>query len=98
MPPGSISGVGSVSSASGFPGCSRTAVNPLGTSEPPLVDRQTEPMPADQLVVSQPTLQMLGDHMDVLEVALDEVAVVGRRRAGGVVDGIDDLRGQADAV
>src|SRR5690242_8348709 len=97
-PPGSISGVGNVSSASGFPGWSKTAVNPLGTSEPPLIDGQSEPIAADKLVVRQAPLQVLRDHVDVLEVPLDQVAVVGRGCARGVVDGVDDLRGQPNAV
>ncbi len=32
MPPGSISGVGRVSSSSGFPGWFRTTTSPLGTA------------------------------------------------------------------
>src|SRR5262245_47369871 len=34
MPPGSTSGVGNISSSSGFPGWLRTAVSPLGTACP----------------------------------------------------------------
>jgi hypothetical protein len=41
--------------------------------------------------VREAALQVLADHVNVLEVALQEVAVVDRRHAGGVVDGIDDL-------
>ncbi len=55
-------------------------------------------MAAHQLVVSHAALQVLGDHVDVLEVALDQVALVGGGRPRGVVDGVDDLRGQPDTV
>src|SRR6266508_2391527 len=111
MPPGSTSGVGSVSSSSGFPGCIRTAVNPLGTvsspssmsvglgdSQPRLVHREPEPVPPDHLVVGQAALQVLRDHVNVLEVALHQVALVHRSGAGGAVDGVDDPGGQANGV
>src|SRR5262249_26748813 len=90
MPPGSTSGVGSVSSASGRPGCNNTAVSPLGTGDPPwvglgsesrLVHRQPQPVSPDHLVVGQAALQVLGDHVDVLEVTLQQVALVDRGRA-----------------
>ena len=55
-------------------------------------------MAADQLVGGEAALQVLGDHVDVLEVALDQVAVVGSGGAGRAIDALDDLRGQADAV
>src|SRR5882724_2465854 len=63
-----------------------------------LVYGETEPVAADQLVVGEAALQMLGDHVDVLEVALDQVAVVGGGGAGRAVDAVDDLRGEPDAV
>ena len=41
---------------------------------------------------------MLRDHVDVLEVALDQVVFVRGGGARGVVDAVDDLRGQTDPV
>src|SRR5207247_3997155 len=66
--------------------------------EPALVDGEAQPVAADQLVVGHAALQVLGDHVDVLEVALDEVALVRCRRAGGAVHGVDDLRRPPDAA
>src|SRR5215831_4474208 len=63
-----------------------------------LVYGEAEPVAADELVVGGAALEMLGDHVDVLEVALDQVAVVGCGRAREAVDALDDLRGESDAV
>src|SRR4029453_15605903 len=95
MPPASTSGVGSVSSSSGLPGCNSTAVSPLGTGNPPWIERsesvpvprQPQPVPPDHLVVGQAALQVLGDHVDVLEMPLQQVALVDRGGAGRAVTG-----------
>src|SRR5262245_44801126 len=54
-----------------------------------LVDLQAQPVAPDQLVVGETRLDVLGDHVDVLEVTLEDVALVDRGRPGGVVDGVD---------
>src|SRR5438445_11852513 len=54
---------------------SMTGTLTASTSESRLVDRQPEPVPADHLVVGQPSLQVLGDHVEVLEVGLAEASV-----------------------
>src|SRR5713226_6668368 len=41
---------------------------------------------------------MLADDVDVLEVSLDEMALVDRGGAGGIVDDVHDLDGQANGV
>src|ERR1700730_892633 len=64
--------------------------------EPTLVDLEAEPVPPDQLVVGQPGLQVLADHVHVLEVALDRVAVVHRGRAGQIVDHVHHPDREAD--
>ena len=66
--------------------------------KPGLVDRQSQPVSSDQLVMRQATLQVLGDHVSVLEVPLERMVVVDGRRAGEVVGGVDDLRRLADCV
>ena len=48
--------------------------------------------------MGEPTLQVLSDHVDVLEVALEQILVVNRRHAGRVVDGVDHLGREPDAV
>ena len=55
-------------------------------------------MPAHELVVRAPALEMLADDVDVLEVALEDVALVDRGRAGGVVERVHDRHRKADAV
>src|SRR5258707_10428906 len=62
------------------PGCSSTT-----DLQPRLVYRQPQPVPADHLVVGQAALQVLGDHVDVLEVALHQVALVHGGGAGRAV-------------
>src|SRR5262245_15384045 len=51
-------------------------------------------MLADQFVVGEPALHVLGNHVDILKVTLDEVAVKGRCRATKTVDILDDLGSQ----
>src|SRR2546428_11463470 len=67
-------------------------------SKPGLVDRQPQPVSPDQLVMRQATLQVLGDHVSVLEVPLERMVVVDGRRAGEVVGRVDDLRRLPDRV
>src|SRR6266508_6982531 len=43
-------------------------------------------------------LQMLTDHVNVLEVSLYEVAFVDRRHATGIVDCIDDVDGESNRM
>jgi hypothetical protein len=54
--------------------------------EPRFVDLEAEPVATHQLVVREAPLQVLRDHVDVLEVALEQVVFVGSGRARGVVD------------
>jgi hypothetical protein len=63
-----------------------------------LVHRQAEPVPADQLVVGEPSLQMLADHVDVLELPLEGVAVVDRGDARRIVDRIHHRHREADSM
>src|SRR2546429_9851301 len=65
---------------------------------PRLVDGRPEPWSPGQLVLGEATLQVLADHVNVLEVALEQMLLVDRRRTGGVVDGVDDLDRQPDRV
>src|SRR5947208_16981634 len=69
-----------------------------GMLEPHLVDGEAQPVASHQLVVGEPTLQVLSDHVDVLEVALEQILVVDRGHAGRVVDGVDHLGREPDAV
>src|SRR5689334_2511744 len=57
--------------------------------EPRLVDGQPERVSTDELVVREPGLQMLRDHVDVLEVPLDRMTLVRRGGAGRIVHGVD---------
>src|SRR2546430_7698545 len=57
-----------------------------------LVDRKPEPVSPDQLVVGEATLQVLADHVNVLEVALEQMLLVDRRRTGGVVEDRKSIR------
>ena len=45
-------------------------------------DRQSQPILADQFVVREPALQVLGDHVDILKMALDQVALERGGRTG----------------
>src|SRR5690349_13469517 len=51
-----------------------------------------------QLVVRETSLQMLADHVNVLEVSLNEVVLVDRRHATGVINGINDIDGESNRV
>jgi len=66
--------------------------------EPRVVDLQPQPVLPDQLVVGEAPLQVLTDHVNVLEVALHQVALVDRRCASGIIDGVDDLDRQSNRV
>src|SRR5258708_1217113 len=72
-PAASLAGAGRGRTAAPVGAGGRTMTGTLTAwrSEARLVDRHPEPVPADHLVVGQTSLQMLGDHVDVLEVALD---------------------------
>ena len=63
-----------------------------------MVYGEAEPVAADELVVGGTALKVLSDDVDVLEVALDQVTVVGRRGAREAVDALDDLGSESDAV
>src|SRR5262245_35368204 len=67
-------------------------------SKPRLIDREAQPVPAYELVVGETTLQVLADHVNVLEVPLDPIGLVNRRSPRGVVDRIHDLHREADRV
>src|SRR5262245_16754376 len=71
---------------------------PPSESKAGFVDRQAHHELADQLVVGEAALQVLADHVDVLEVALQEMILVDGRRAREVVDSVDDADGQANRV
>src|SRR5262245_7218867 len=68
------------------------------TLESRLVDGEAEPVAGGDLVVGEAPLRVLGDHVDVLEVALERATLVHRGGPRGVVHGVDDLGGQADAM
>src|SRR4029453_13235623 len=67
-------------------------------SESCRVDLQAEGVPADQLVVGEAALQVLRDHVDVLEVPLQQVILIGGGRAREVVEAVDDLGCEPDPV
>src|SRR5712691_5201634 len=54
--------------------------------ESPVVDLQAQPVAADEFVVGTARLRVLTDHVHVLEGALQEMALVDRGGASGVVD------------
>jgi len=51
-----------------------------------------------QLVVGEATLEMLADHVNILEVALQKVALVNRRHAGSLINGLDYLDSEANRM
>ena len=53
--------------------------------EPALLDRQAQPVAADELVVGVPRLGVLTDHVHILEGALQGMPLVNGGRTGGVV-------------
>src|SRR2546422_7615158 len=70
----------------------------LYSLESRLVDGEPQPVSPDQLVVGEAPLQVLADHVNVLEMALEQVTLVDRRGTGGVVGGVDDLDRQPNRV
>src|SRR2546426_7424025 len=70
----------------------------LYSLESRLVDGESQPVSPDQLVVGATPLQVLADHVNVLEMALEQVTLVDRRGTGGVVGGVDDLDRQPNRV
>jgi hypothetical protein len=69
-----------------------------GASQVPELYVQPEVETADELVVAEPGLEVLADHVDVLEVTLEQVAPEDRGGPGGVVDRVDDLDRRPDGV
>ena len=65
---------------------------------PRQIDLQPQPVLPDQLIVGEARLQMLADHVNVLEVALHQIPLVDRRHASGIINGVDDLNRQSNAV
>ena len=59
--------------------------------ESPLLDRQSQPVSANEFVVGAARLRVLTDDVNVLEGALEEMPIVDRGRTGGVVDSVDHL-------
>src|SRR3989442_10958065 len=66
--------------------------------EPSLLDRQAQPVTANELVVGVPRLGVLTDHVHILEGALQEMALVNGGRTGSVVDGVNHLDRQPNCV
>src|SRR6266446_8251979 len=62
----------------------------------PALRRQAEEDLADGLEMDRAALALLGAGMDVAQAALERVFVKDRIRAGGTVDGRDDLAGLVD--
>ena len=65
---------------------------------PRQIDLLPEPVLPDQLIVGEAPLQMLADHVNVLEVALHQIPLVDRRHASGIINSVDDLNREANRV
>jgi hypothetical protein len=63
-----------------------------------LVNRQSQPVSADKLVMSAARLNMLTDDVNVLEEALQKMPLVDGSCTGSVVDGINHLDSQSNGV
>jgi hypothetical protein len=65
---------------------------------PRQIDLLPQPVLPDQLIVGEAPLQMLADHVNVLEVALHQIPFVDRGHASGIINGVDDLNRETNRV
>jgi hypothetical protein len=59
---------------------------------------QAEQTLADDFEVGQVCLHLLAHGVHVAEAAFERIALEDRRRAGGVIDGVDDLAREVAGV